>query len=106
MMMKEIYDDNFNQEVLENDLPVLVDFWAPWCGPCKAVGPVLEELSTKYSDKIKFVKLNVDENPEIAGEYRIMSIPTIKIFKKGKVVEDLIGFRSKLEFEKILAKHI
>lgn len=104
--MKEIYDDNFNQEVLENDLPVLVDFWAPWCGPCKAVGPVLEELSTKYSDKIKFVKLNVDENPEIAGEYRIMSIPTIKIFKKGKVVEDLIGFRSKLEFEKILAKHI
>ncbi|MCF6461052.1 thioredoxin [Clostridium sp. Cult3] len=105
-MMKEIYDDNFNQEVLENDLPVLVDFWAPWCGPCKAVGPVLEELSTKYSDKIKFVKLNVDENPEIAGEYRIMSIPTIKIFKKGKVVEDLIGFRSNLEFEKILAKHI
>lgn len=105
-MMKEITDNTFNEEVMEVELPVLVDFWAPWCGPCKAVGAVLEELSDEYSDKMKFVKLNVDENPEISGKYRIMSIPTIKIFKKSKVVEDLVGFKSKSEFEKIIASHI
>lgn len=105
-MMKEITDNIFDEEVMEADLPVLVDFWAPWCGPCKAVGPILEELSNEYSDKMKFVKLNVDENPEIAEKYRIMSIPTIKIFKKDKIVEDLVGFKSKTEFKKIIEKHI
>lgn len=105
-MMKEITDSIFDEEVVEADLPVLVDFWAPWCGPCKAVGPILEELSNEYSDKMKFVKLNVDENPEIAEKYRIMSIPTIKIFKKDKIVEDLVGFKSKTEFKKIIEKHI
>lgn len=105
-MMKEITDNIFDEEVVEADLPVLVDFWAPWCGPCKAVGPILEELSNEYSDKMKFVKLNVDENPEIAEKYRIMSIPTIKIFKKDKIVEDLVGFKSKTEFKKIIEKHI
>ncbi|NMB06814.1 MAG: thioredoxin [Tissierellia bacterium] len=104
--MKEINETQFNKEVLENDLPVLVDFWAPWCGPCKALGPILDELSEEYNSKVKFVKINVDENPEISGEYRIMSIPTIKIFQNGKIVEDMVGLKSKSQLEKILDKYI
>lgn len=104
--MKEINETQFNKEVLENDLPVLVDFWAPWCGPCKALGPILDELSEEYNSKVKFVKINVDENPKISGEYRIMSIPTIKIFQNGKIVEDMVGLKSKSQLEKILDKYI
>ncbi|NMA85711.1 MAG: thioredoxin [Tissierellia bacterium] len=104
--MKEINENQFNEEVLENELPVLVDFWAPWCGPCRALGPILEELSGEYEGKIKFVKINVDENPDISGKYRIMSIPTVKIFNDGKIVEDMIGLKTKDQLEKILDKHI
>lgn len=104
--MKAINESQFNEEVMENEIPVLVDFWAPWCGPCRALGPVLEELSTNYEGKIKFVKINVDENPDISGKYRIMSIPTVKIFKDGKIVEDMVGLKSKSELERILDKHI
>lgn len=104
--MKEINDNLFNEEVIENDMPVVVDFWAPWCGPCKAIGPVMDELDEQYSEKIKFVKINVDENPIISQEYRILSIPTIKVFKDGKVVENMVGFKSKSDFEERLNKFI
>lgn len=104
--MKAINENQFSEEVIKENLPVLVDFWAPWCGPCRALGPILEDLSTDYEGKIKFVKINVDENPEISGKYKIMSIPTVKIFKNGEIVEDMVGLKSKLELERILNKHI
>ncbi|MCR2044119.1 thioredoxin [Anaerosalibacter massiliensis] len=104
--MKEINDSLFEKEVIESDMPVVVDFWAPWCGPCKAVGPVMEELSKQYSGKIKFVKVNVDENLETSQEFRILSIPTIMIFKDGKSVETSVGFKSKSDIEKILVNYI
>ncbi|WP_342590179.1 thioredoxin [Clostridium muellerianum] len=105
-MMKEISDSIFNKEVITNDIPVVVDFWAPWCGPCKMIGPVMEELDKQYLGKIKFVKVNVDENPVISQEFRISSIPTIMIFKKGEAVENIVGFRPKSDFEQILNRYV
>lgn len=96
---------NFKQVVLEAKLPVLVDFWAEWCGPCRAVAPVVEELSKEYSGKIEFAKINVDENGTLASQYGIMSIPTLIIFKKGKPAEQVIGFRPKAELKKLLDSH-
>nr|WP_243186916.1 thioredoxin [Clostridium muellerianum] len=104
--MKEISDSIFNKEVITNDIPVVVDFWAPWCGPCKMIGPVMEELDKQYLGKIKFVKVNVDENPVISQEFRISSIPTIMIFKKGEAVENIVGFRPKSDFEQILNRYV
>ena len=91
MATVHITDQNFEQEVLKSDKPVLVDFWAPWCGPCHMIAPVLEELSETYKDKLKIVKLNVDENQENSMKYQIMSIPNMKIFKDGQVVDEIIG---------------
>jgi thioredoxin 1 len=90
-----VTDDTFATEVLGSDKPVIVDFWAEWCGPCKMVAPVLEEIATEHSDKIRVVKLNVDENPEVARQYQIMSIPTISVFVDGKLDRSVIGARPK-----------
>ncbi|MFA5894266.1 MAG: thioredoxin [Candidatus Shapirobacteria bacterium] len=90
-------NDNFKTEVLTSELPVLVDFWAPWCGPCQMMAPVLEELAKEMDGKLKVVKLDTDlpENQQLAIEYNIRSIPNLKIFRNGKVVKDLIGYRPK-----------
>ena len=92
-------DDNFDQEVLKSSKPVLVDFWAPWCGPCKAIGPLVEEVAEQYKDSVKVMKLNVDESQKTAINYKVRSIPTIMLFKDGNVLDTLVGLvpREKLE---------
>ena len=104
--MKEIKDNVFNEEVMNAEMPVVVDFWAPWCGPCRMVGPVMEELSQDYEGKVKFVKVNVDENHQSSETYGIASIPTIMIFKNGEIAEKLVGFKPKASFEEIINKHL
>ncbi len=87
--------DNFDTQVLKSDVPVLVDFWAAWCTPCKAQNPILEELAREMAGKLKIAKLNVDEQPELGEQYAVMSIPTLKLFHKGQVVSEMIGLQSK-----------
>jgi thioredoxin 1 len=84
-------DANWQSEVLDADIPIFVDFWAPWCGPCKMVGPVVEELAGEYQGKVKFVKLNTEENPQVSGGYGIRSIPTLAVFSKGEPVNAMMG---------------
>jgi thioredoxin 1 len=88
-------DQNFQDEVLKSQQPVLVDFWAPWCGPCKVVGPIVDELAGEYSGKLKVGKLNVDDNQQSAGQYNVMSIPTLIIYKNGQPVKSVIGAQPK-----------
>lgn len=90
-MVKEVIDENFKEEIVQSDLPVLVDFWAPWCGPCAKIGPVVEKLSETYKGKCKFCKANVEETQHEASRYGIMSIPTLMLFKNRKVVDKIIG---------------
>jgi len=90
-----VTDQTFDTEVLMSDKPVVVDFWAEWCGPCRMVSPILEEISDEHSDKITVVKLNVDENPAIAASYRITSIPTLNVYSGGQVVKQIIGAKPK-----------
>jgi len=87
--------ENFDKEVLESDLPVVVDFWAEWCGPCRMIAPIIEELATEYKGQLKVAKLNVDENPDIASRYGIKGIPTLIFFKNGEVIERIIGVQPK-----------
>ena len=93
-------DQNFEQEVLQSKTPVLVDFWAVWCGPCQIVGPIVEELATEYNGKLKVGKMNVDENQVTPGKYNIMSIPSLLVFKNGEVVKTMIGAQSKESFKR------
>lgn len=96
-------DENFNEEVLASDIPVLVDFYADWCGPCKMLAPVIETLATELEGKVKIGKLNVDNAPETAGKYGIMSIPTLLYIKNGEIVNKTVGVISKAEIEQILS---
>ena len=88
-------DQNFGEEVIKSDLPVLVDFWAPWCQPCKIVGPIVEDLAHEYEGKLKVVKVNVDDNQNVSGSFGIMSIPTLMLFKGGKPAKSMVGAQSK-----------
>lgn len=98
----DVTDETFEAGVLQSEMPVVVYFWAPWCGPCRMVAPVLEELAEEYDGRVKFVKLNTDENPGTVGKYDIHSIPTILFFKNGEVKEQKIGFQSNLSFGEII----
>jgi thioredoxin 1 len=100
----QVTDGNFEQEVLKSDLPTLVDFWAPWCGPCKAIGPVIDELADEYSGKVKIAKMNVDENPETPGKYGIRAIPTLIFFKNGEIADQVTGAVGKTQLAAMLDK--
>ena len=100
----DVTDGSFETEVLKSDKPVLVDFWAPWCGPCRMVAPVVEELSEEYGGKVKFFKLNTDDNVNTAATYGIRSIPTLLMFKGGQPIDQIIGFRPKGDLKKVIDK--
>ena len=101
-MPTAITDAQFDSEVIKSPIPVLIDFWAPWCGPCKIMLPIIEELSKEYEGKVKFVKMNVDENGDVPGKFNVMSIPTFIIFKKGDAVRSFVGTKSKEDMKKEL----
>ena len=102
----DVDDNNFEERVINEKTPVLVDFWAPWCGPCRAVAPILEELAEEYKGEMIIARLNVDEAPKSASKYGISAIPTMLLFKEGKPVSQLIGFRPKPELKKALDENL
>lgn len=105
MTILNVTDQSFQNDV-ENGETVLVDFWAPWCGPCKMIAPVLEEIDKEIGDKLTIAKVNVDENPDTSGRYGVMSIPTLMVFKNGKMVDKLVGFQPKEQLLNSLQKHL
>ena len=103
---KVVTDQTFEMEVLQNDKPVIVDYWAEWCGPCRMVAPVLEEIANEYGEKIDVVKLNIDENPAVSQRYEIMAIPTMSVFKGGQVVKQIVGAKPKSALLRELADYL
>jgi thioredoxin 1 len=103
---RDVTDATFESDVMNNELPVLVDFWAPWCGPCRMVAPVVEELSEEYAGKVEFFKMNTDENPQVPSKYSIRSIPSLLIFKGGELKGTVVGFRPKSDLKKRLDEAI
>ena len=106
MSIQHISDDSFEQEVLQSDLPVLVDYWAEWCGPCKMIAPILDEVARDYGDKIRVVKVNVDENQSVPAKYGIRGIPTLMLFRNGAVVDTKVGALSKSQLTLFLDSHL
>ncbi|TDQ55529.1 thioredoxin [Actinorugispora endophytica] len=104
--LQSVTDDTFDEVVLKSDLPVLVDFWADWCGPCKMLAPVLEQLAAEQEGKLTIVKLNADENQEIARRYDVMGLPTLNLYKNGEVVKQLVGAKPKRLIEKEIAEYL
>jgi thioredoxin 1 len=100
----DVTDQNFEAEVLKSKMPVIVDFWAEWCGPCRAIAPIVKDLATRYGDKVKVVKMNVDENQSIPAKYSVRSIPLVLAIKDGVVVDQLLGSKSKEAFEELVKK--
>jgi len=99
-------DGNFSDSVLKASTPVLVDFWAEWCGPCRALGPTIDALASEYAGKVSVGKLNVDENPTVTTQYQVRGIPTVMVFKGGQVVDQIVGMADKAEFKKAIDKHL
>jgi len=102
----EVTDQSFEADVLQSDQPVVVDFWAEWCGPCRQIAPIIKELAVEYGDRVKIVKMNVDESPQTPGRYGVRAIPTVLAFQGGQVVEQLQGYRPKAAFEEMVTKLI
>ncbi|MBT9548249.1 MAG: thioredoxin [Candidatus Sericytochromatia bacterium] len=106
MAVKEVNDQNFAEEVLNASSPVLVDFWAPWCGPCRLVSPVVEEIAKDYDGKLKVVKVNTDDNPETASNYHISGIPSLLLFKEGQVADQIVGAVPKAKLSNMVSQHV
>ncbi|MGH7707896.1 MAG: thioredoxin [Vulcanimicrobiaceae bacterium] len=104
--LPDVSQSSFKNEVLDSNQPVLIDFWAPWCGPCKMLAPVVEKVAAAHTGRVKFMKLNTDENPSLAGEYHVSGIPCLILFKGGQAVDRIVGFVQENAINSMLAKHL